>query len=64
MSFNGLEGVPNENISVNLSHKHVFWNELFNRMQWEVTIESPEMNATLVIDAHSGNFIGIFGVFS
>lgn len=59
MSFNGLEGVPNENISVNLSHKHVFWNELFNRMQWGVTIKSPKMGPTVVLDALSGDFIFI-----
>jgi len=64
ISFDGLEGIPEEDIIVNLFPKSGFWNELFNRMQWEVTIESPEMNATLVIDAHSGNFIGIFGAFS
>ncbi|MER2107382.1 MAG: hypothetical protein ABS949_10635 [Solibacillus sp.] len=64
ISFDGLEGIPEENIRVNLLQKSGFWNELFNRMQWKVTIESPEMNTTMVIDAHSGNFIGLFGAFS
>ena len=61
ISFDGLKGIPEEDIHVNLFGKSGFWNELFNRMQWEVTIKSPEMNATIVMDAHSGNFIGLFG---
>ena len=63
-SFIGLEGIPEENISVNLSQKSGFWNELLNRMQWEVSIKSPEMNSTIVLDAHTGKFIGFFGAFS
>lgn len=62
--FNGLEGIPEENIGVNLSQKSGFWNELLNRMQWEVSIKSPEMNSTIVLDAHTGKFIGYFGAFS
>ena len=61
MPYNGLEGVSKENISVNLSHKHEFWNYLFNRMQWEVTIMLPKMEPTVVIDVHSGDFIALFG---
>lgn len=64
ISFNGLEEIPEENIRVNLSQKLGFWNKLFNRMQWEVTIKAPEMNATIVIDAHSGNFIDFVGAFN
>lgn len=63
-SFNGLEEIPEENIHVNLSQKRGFWNELFNRMQWEVTIKSPELNTTIVIDAHSGYFITLYGAYS
>ncbi|MEG0383108.1 hypothetical protein [Solibacillus cecembensis] len=62
--FNGLEGIPEEYIRVNLSQKHGFWNELLNRMQWEVTIKSPKMGATVMIDAHTGDFINLIGAFS
>ena len=63
-SFIGLEEVPEENIHVYLSQKHGFWNELFNRMQWEVTIKSSEMEPTVVIDAYTGDFIDLFGPFN
>ena len=64
ISFDGLEGIPDDDIHVNLSEKSGFLNELFNRMQWEVTIKAPEMKATIVIDAHSGNFIDLIGAFN
>lgn len=64
ISFNGLEGIPAENISLNLTQKDGIWNELMNRMQWEVTIKSPEIEPTVVIDAHTGDFIDLFGPFN
>ena len=33
-------------------------------MQWEVTIKAPEMNATIMIDAHNGEFIDLVGAFN
>ncbi|MGN7478770.1 hypothetical protein ACTHOQ_13030 [Solibacillus silvestris] len=64
VSFHGLEGIPEENISANLAQKSGFCNELLNRMQWEVTIKSTEMEATVVMDAHTGYFMNVFGAFS
>lgn len=34
ISFNGLDELSNENISVYLREKNGFWNELTNRMQF------------------------------
>lgn len=62
--FNGLEGIPEENIRVNLSQQHGFWHELTNSMQWEVTIKSPENESTVIMDAHTGECIEIIGAFS
>ena len=62
--FSGLEGISEENIRVNLSQKLGFWNELLNRMQWEVSIKLSEMDSTIVIDAHTGSFIGLYGAFN
>ena len=62
--FNGLEDIPEENIRVNLSEQQGFWNELTNRMQWEVTIKAPENESTVIMDAHTGDFIEIIGAFS
>lgn len=62
--FDGLEGIPSEDIHIHLFERTGFWNKLFNRMQWEVTIKAPEMNATIMIDAHNGEFINLVGAFS
>ena len=60
-TFYGLEEVPEGNISVFLSKKSGFWNELFNRMKWEVEIKVSGMAPTVMIDAHTGDFITIYG---
>lgn len=62
--FNGLEGIPEENIRVNLSERQGLWHELMNSMQWEVTIKSSENESTVIMDAHTGEFIEIIGAFS
>lgn len=62
--FNGLEGIPEENIRVNLSERQGLWHELMNSMQWEVTIKSPENESTVIMDAHTGECIEIIGAFS
>ncbi len=64
ISFDGSEEHLAENISVNLTQKHGFWNELFNRMQWEVTIKYPQSQPTIIMDAHTGEFIGLSGPFN
>lgn len=51
-------------MEINIVAKDQFWNELTNRMQWEVTIESSEINLTIVMDARTGKFIGLIGGFS
>ena len=37
-----LEEIPIESVSVLLSKKNGFWNELTNRKQWEVTVKKGE----------------------
>lgn len=64
ISFDGLEEIPEENIQAHLFPKPGFLNELFNKMQWEITIKSSEMHVTVIIDGHNGDFIGIFGAHS
>ena len=64
ISFNGLEELTEENISMYLIQKNGFWNKLTNRMQWEITINSSEIYTTVIMDAHTGKFIDLFGGFS
>ena len=61
ISFTGFE---DENIHVHLAQKQGLWNELTNGMQWEVTIQSSELNATMIMDAHSGKVIDLIGAFN
>ena len=64
ISFNGLDELTDENINVYLRQKNGFWNELTNRMQWEVTINSSEISITVVMDGHTGKFIDLIGGFN
>lgn len=64
LSFNGLEELKEENISMYLIQKNDFWNKLTNRMQWKITINSSEISTTVIIDAHTGKFIEWIGGFS
>ncbi|ALC85420.1 hypothetical protein AM499_06015 [Bacillus sp. FJAT-22090] len=61
ISFDGLEELPPENISVQLIQRQGFWNELTNRMQWEVTIKYTGKESTVVIDAYNGEFMDLLG---
>ncbi|MEK4231391.1 hypothetical protein [Solibacillus sp. FSL H8-0538] len=64
ISFNSLEELTDENISVYLEQQYGLWNEITNRMQWEVTIKSSEIESTIVMDAHTGKFIDLIGGFN
>ena len=59
--FNGLEGTPPENISVYLTPKPGYWNEITNKVNWEVTIKYNGQESTIVIDAYTGEFINLYG---
>ncbi|MDF2066518.1 PepSY domain-containing protein [Bacillus sp. Cr_A10] len=61
ISFNGLEEIPPENISVNLTPKHGYWNEMTNKMKWEVTIKYTGQESTIVMDAYTGELINLYG---
>ena len=61
ISFNGLEGIPPENIGVNLTQKPGFWNGIANKMKWEVTIKYTGQESTIVMDAYTGEFIDLYG---
>ncbi|WP_313894266.1 hypothetical protein [Psychrobacillus sp.] len=58
--FNVKE-VSAENISLNLSPKKGFWNELTNRKQWEVNVKYNGLEATIVIDAYTGEYADLYG---
>ena len=64
ISFKGLEELTDENISMYLEQKQGLWNEITNRMQWEVTIKSSEIELTILMDAHTGKFIDFVGGFN
>ena len=61
ISFNGLEGIPPENISVNLTPKPGYWNRITNKMNWEVTIKYNVQESTIVMDAYTGEFMNLYG---
>lgn len=61
ISFNGLEEIPPENISVHLIQKNGYWNEITNKMLWEVTIKYNGQESTIVMDAYTGEFINLYG---
>lgn len=61
ISFNGLEEVPSENISVQLTQKRGYWNGITNKMNYEVTIKSSGQESTIVMDASTGEFINLYG---
>lgn len=61
ISFNDLEEIPPENISVNLAQKQGYWNEITNNMKWEVTIKYTGQELTIVMDAYTGEFINLYG---
>ncbi|WP_342568099.1 hypothetical protein MKY09_08875 [Psychrobacillus sp. FSL K6-4046] len=61
ISFNGLEEVPPENISVYLTPKPGYWNEIMNNMNWEVTFKYNVQESTIVMDAYTGEFINLYG---
>lgn len=52
---------PLENVSATLSQKNNFWNNLTNKMNWEVTIKHNGQEPTVVIDAYTGKLIDIYG---
>ena len=61
ITFNGLEEIPPENISVNLAPKQGYWNEIANKMKWEVTIKYTGKESTIVLDAYTGKFMSLYG---
>ncbi|KQL34413.1 hypothetical protein [Psychrobacillus sp. FJAT-21963] len=61
ISFNGLDEISPENISVNLIPKQGYWNEITNKMKWEVTIKYTGQESTIVMDAYTGEFINLYG---
>ncbi|MFF2755743.1 hypothetical protein ACFVR1_18780 [Psychrobacillus sp. NPDC058041] len=61
ISFNGLEEIPPENISVNLTSKQGYWNQITNKMKWEVTIKYDGQAPTIEMDAYTGEFINLYG---
>ncbi|WP_316569465.1 hypothetical protein [Neobacillus sp. YIM B06451] len=56
-----LEEIPLEHIRVELQHREGFWNEFFNGKQWEVTIKFGSSEPTIVLDAATGECIGVYG---
>jgi uncharacterized membrane protein YkoI len=50
-----------ENLEVSLIQQPRFWSKLTNRMQWEITLKYNGTEQTVIIDAYSGKFIGIYG---
>ncbi|MGB2872872.1 PepSY domain-containing protein [Psychrobacillus psychrotolerans] len=61
VSFSGLEEIPPENISVYLTPKPGYWNQITNKMNWEVTIKHNVQESTIVMDAYTGEFINLYG---
>lgn len=61
ISFIDLKEIPMENIRAVLNQKNGFLNELTNRKQWEVTVKYNGIEPTVVIDAHTGDFINLYG---
>ncbi|MFJ5791184.1 hypothetical protein ACIQXW_01620 [Lysinibacillus sp. NPDC097162] len=61
ISYVDLNEIPIENIRATLNQKSGFWNQLTNRMQWEVTIKYNGIEPTIVMDAYTGSFIDIYG---
>ncbi len=61
ISYLDLKEVPEENVSAVLNQRSGFWNQLTNRMQWEVTIKYNDIQPTVVIDANTGKYIDIYG---
>ena len=64
ISFTSFEELTDENIHVYLAQKQGLWHDITNGMQWEVTIQSSEINATMIMDAHSGKVIDLIGGFN
>lgn len=61
ISIIDLKEIPMENIRAVLNQKNGFLNELTNRKQWEVTVKYNDIEPTVVIDAHTGDFINLYG---
>lgn len=64
ISYMDLKEIPIENISTVLNQKNGFLNELTNRKQWEVTVKYNGIEPTVVIDAHTGDLIDMYGPFN
>lgn len=56
-----LRNIPADNIQLKLHSKEGFFNEWFNKKQWEVTIEYQSVEPTVVIDAYTGKLVEITG---
>ncbi|MFJ7648646.1 hypothetical protein ACIQ1H_13985 [Lysinibacillus sp. NPDC097279] len=61
ISYLDLKEIQMDNINVFLYPKNGLLNELTNRKQWEVRIEYNGIEPTVVIDAHTGSLINIYG---
>jgi hypothetical protein len=61
ISYIELKDIPPENIRATLNQKKGFFNKLFNRRQWEITIKYNDIEPTLVIDAYNGQLINLYG---
>lgn len=46
---------------VELVERKGFWSELMNERKWEITMEYEGRQATVVINAYTGEFIEIYG---
>ncbi|WP_025783467.1 hypothetical protein [Sporosarcina sp. D27] len=53
--------IPWKVIRVELVKRQGFWNELMNKQKWEVTMEYERMQATIVLNAYTGEFMEIYG---
>jgi|GEM_PF-2442412 len=56
-----LEG---EQIHTQLHNQTGMFNQLFNRMQWEITFQFEYQGPTVIIDAHNGKLIQIIGAMN
>ncbi len=56
-----LNAIPVENISLTLRQQEGFLKGLFNQQQWEVTISYEDVIPTVIMDAVTGEVLGVTG---
>ena len=59
-----LKDIPEENITAALYRMDGFWNGIFNKSEWQVTIRSGDTEVWIVLDAHNGEIIKMSGALN